>query len=109
MKCGAPLFLLNMILNWAVPFAALLPRGTKRSPRVLGRVATVVLAGRVLDVYLVAPPLQGARPLAGIWEIGVLAGAAGALVLAFYRGIREAAPLPLNDPYLEESLHYHNA
>ena len=106
----APLFLLNMLLNWAVPFVALLPRGTKRSPRALGRVAAVVLAGRVLDVYLmVAPPLQGARPLAGIWEIGVLAGAAGALVLAFYRGIREAAPVPLNDPYLEESLHYHNA
>jgi hypothetical protein len=73
-------------------------------------VAAVVLAGRVLDVYLmVAPPLQGARPLAGIWEVGVLAGAGAALVLAFYRGIREAAPVPLNDPYLEESLHYHNA
>jgi hypothetical protein len=105
-----PLFLLNMILNWAVPFAALLPRGTKRSPRALGRVAAVMLAGRILDVYLmVAPPLQGARPLAGIWEVGVLGGAAAALVLAFYRGIREAAPVPLNDPYLEESLHYYNA
>lgn len=106
----APLFLLNMLLNWAIPFAALLPRGTKRSPRALGRVAAVVLAGRVLDVYLmVAPPLEGAHPLVGIWEVGVLAGAAGALVLAFYRGIREAAPVPLKDPYLEESLHYHNA
>jgi hypothetical protein len=106
----APLFLLNMILNWAVPFAALLPRGTKRSPRALGRVAAVVLAGRVLDVYLmIAPPLQGARPLAGIWEVGVLAGAGAALVLALYRGIREAAPVPLGDPFLEESLHYHNA
>jgi hypothetical protein len=106
----APLFLLNMILNWAAPFAALLPRGAKRSPRALGRVAAVVLAGRILDVYLmIAPPLQGARPLLGIWEVGVLAGAAGVLVLAFYRGMRQAAPVPLNDPYLEESLHYHNA
>jgi hypothetical protein len=106
----APLFLLNMILNWAVPFAALLPRGSKRSPRALGRVAAVVLAGRVLDVYLlVAPPLVGSRPAGGIWEMGVLAGAAAVLVLIFYRGIRGAAPVPLNDPYLEESLHYHNA
>jgi hypothetical protein len=106
----APLFLLNMILNWAVPFAALLPRGTKRSARALGRVAAVVIAGRILDVYLmVAPPLQGARPIVGIWEIGVLLGAGAALVLAFYRGILQAAPVPLKDPYLEESLHYHNA
>ncbi len=106
----APLFLLNMLLNWAVPFAALLARKPKRNPRALGRVAAVVLAGRVLDVYLmIAPPLHGARPLAGVWEVGALAGAAAVLVLAFYRGIRGAAPVPLNDPYLEESLHYHNA
>ena len=106
----APLFLLNMILNWAVPFAALLPRGAKRSPRTLGRVAAVVLAGRVLDVYLlIAPPLAGPRPAAGVWEIAILAGAAAVLVLAFYRGIRAASPVPVNDPYLQESLHYHNA
>jgi hypothetical protein len=106
----APLFLLNMILNWAVPFAALLPRGAKRSPRALGRVAAVVLAGRVLDVYLlVAPPLAGPRPAVGIGTIGALMGTAAITVLAFYRGIRGAAPVPLNDPYLEESLYYHDA
>jgi hypothetical protein len=106
----APLFLLNMILNWAVPFAALLPRGTKRSPRALGRVAAVVLAGRVLDVYLlIAPPLTGSRPALGVGLIGALAATAGIVVLVFYRGIRAAAPVPVNDPYLEESLHYHNA
>jgi hypothetical protein len=106
----APLFLLNMILNWAVPFAALLPRGAKRSARALGRVALVVLAGRLLDVYLmIAPPLLGPRPAFGIGTAGALAAGAGILVLAFYRGIREGAPVPLNDPYLEESLHYHNA
>jgi len=105
----APLFLLNMILNWAVPFAALLPRGTKRSARALGRVAAVVLAGRILDVYLlIAPPLVGSRPAIGAGTIGALAGAAAITVLAFYRGIRGAAPVPLNDPYLDESLHYHN-
>jgi hypothetical protein len=106
----APLFLLNMILNWAIPFATLLPRGTKRSARALGRVAVVVLAGRVLDVYLlIAPPLVGPRPAFGIGTAGALAVAAGVLILAFYRGFRDADPVPLNDPYLEESLHYHNA
>jgi hypothetical protein len=69
-----------------------------------------MLAGRVLDVYLmVAPPLHGPHPAFGIWEGGVFAGAAGALILAFYTGMRQAAPVPINDPYLQESLHYHNA
>jgi hypothetical protein len=105
-----PLFLLNMLLNWAVPFATLLSRDAKRRPRVLGRVATLVLAGRVLDVYLlIAPPLVGPRPSFGIGIAGALAGAAGIVVLAFYRGMRGAASVPVNDPYLAESLHYHNA
>jgi hypothetical protein len=105
-----PLFLLNMLLNWAIPFAALLPRGTKRSPKALARTAVVVLAGRVLDVYLmVAPPLYGNLPALGIWEAGVLAGAAAAVVLLFHRAIRAASAVPVNDPYLQESLHYHNA
>ncbi|HWQ55736.1 MAG TPA: hypothetical protein VN442_18765 [Bryobacteraceae bacterium] len=105
-----PLFLLNMSLNWAIPFAVLLPRAPKRSARSLGRVAAVVLAGRILDVYLmIAPPVYGANPKVGVWEVGMLAGAAGVLVLAFYRSARQAAPVPLKDPYLEESLRYRNA
>ena len=74
------------------------------------RVSAVRMARGLLDVYLlIAPPLAGSRPAFGIGTAGALAGAAGIVVLAFYRGIREAAPVPLNDPYLEESLHYHNA
>jgi hypothetical protein len=106
----APLFLLNMLLNWAVPFAALLPRAPKRSPRALARVAAVVLAGRLVDVYLmIAPSSQGARPHIAVQDIGLLLGVGAVVVLAFYRGLRGALPVPVNDPYLEESLHYHNA
>lgn len=106
----APLFLLNMLLNWAVPFAALLPRAPKRSPRALARVAAVVLAGRVLDVYLmIAPSSQGLRPHLAPVDVALLFGVAAAVVLAFYRGLRGISPVPVNDPYLEESLHYHNA
>ena len=99
-----------MLLNWAVPFAALLPRAPKRSPRALARVAAVVLAGRVLDVYLmIAPSSQGARPRFDVPAAAMLLGVAAVVALAFYRGLRGASPVPVNDPYLEESLHYHNA
>jgi hypothetical protein len=106
----APLFLLNVLLNWIVPFAVLLPRSTKRSPRVLARVAAVVLAGRLLDVYLmVAPAFQGQRPALTFWVLALVPGVAADVMLAFHYAIRRALPVPMNDPYLEESLHYHNA
>ena len=103
------LFLLNMLLNWAIPFAILLPRGTKRKPGVLAKVAMVVLAGRCLDLYLmIAPPFEGAKPAFGIWEAGLLAGTAGVFTLIFAHAVRQAPPVPVKDPCLIESLHYHN-
>lgn len=103
------LFLLNMLLNWAIPFAVLLPRGTKRKPGVLVKVAIVVLAGRCLDLYLmIAPPFEGAKPALGIWEAGLLAGTAGVFTLIFAHALRQLPPVPLEDPCLIESVHYHN-
>ncbi len=73
-----PLFILNMILNWVVPFVALLPKRTKRAGSLLAKVAAVVLLGRWLDLYwMVQPATGGPNP-------------------------------PLGDPRLTESLHYHN-
>ena len=42
------LFLLNLVVNWVVPFLVLLPRATKRSPAVLAGVCLLILAGRWL-------------------------------------------------------------
>jgi len=50
------LFLLNVLLNWVVPFAVLLRRDTKRARTVLAVVAAVVLVGRALDLYLMIFP-----------------------------------------------------
>lgn len=104
-----PLFLVNMLLNWAIPFAVLLPRGPKRKAGILARVAVIVLAGRSLDLYLmIAPPFTGSRPSFGVWEVGLSAGAAGVFLLTFIRALRQAPPVPIKDPCLIESLHYHN-
>src|SRR5262249_18007936 len=54
-----PLFFLNIVLNWVVPFLVLLPRATKRRASVLAAVALVVLAGRWLDLYLAILPSAG--------------------------------------------------
>jgi hypothetical protein len=100
-----PLFILNLVLNWGVPFVILLPQATKRRAGVLAAVALVVLAGRWLDLYLEILPRSGDVPLAGApWEIGLLAGAVGLFGLVFCAALGTAALIPIGDPFLVESL-----
>lgn len=104
----APLFWVNVALNWVIPFAALLPASSKRSEKVLLRVALVVLAGRWLDLYLaIAPAVDGSAPHFGAWEAAAILGAAGLFFLVFTRTLQSAPVIPAGDPYLEESLHHH--
>ena len=56
---------------------------------------------------MVMPPFAGARPVLGIWEVGVLAGTVGVFGLVFLRALRQAPLVPIGDPYQQESLHYH--
>ena len=103
-----PLFILNLLLNWAIPFLVLLPRASKRSPSVLLKVAVVILLGRWLDLYLmILPRFAGATPVFGVWEIGLMLGAVGTGVLVFFHALRKAPIIPVKDPYLMESLHPH--
>ena len=57
---GSRSFLLNLVVNWVVPFLVLLPRASKRNARVLKWIAIVVLAGRWLDLYC--------RSCRGMWR-----------------------------------------
>lgn len=104
----APLMVLNIVLNWVVPFLILLPRACKRSESVMMKVAVVVLIGRWVDLYvMISPSTLGPTPMFGIWEVasvGLLVGAFGWL---FLRTFAKAPPLPTGDPLLSESLHYH--
>jgi Ni/Fe-hydrogenase subunit HybB-like protein len=100
-------FVLNVVLNWGVPFAVLIRRDTKRDRRVLATVAVVVLVGRWIDLYLmILPPIIGERALPGLLEIGVLAGGAGLFGLALARALRASPIVPIGDPDLRASLQY---
>ena len=104
-----PLFFLNVVLNWGVPFLVLLPQKAKRSPGVLAKVAVVVLLGRWLDLYqMILPPIAGTAPHFGLPEIAPVACAGALFLLVFKKRFDSAPPVPVGDPYLEESLHYHN-
>lgn len=66
-----PLMLLNVTLNWGIPFVALLPRPAKCSWRAMAIVAGIVLVGRWVDTYLlVLPGVAGDQPVLGWTEVG---------------------------------------
>ncbi len=98
-----PLFYLNVVLNWAVPFFFLLPREAKRRRKILLNVSLAVLAGHALDLGLAfLPEVQGAFGWLG--AAGVAAGAAGLFIGIFRRSLAQANLVPVHDPYLIESL-----
>jgi hypothetical protein len=101
------LFLLNLVVNWVVPFLVLLPRATKRSPAVLAAVCLIILAGRWLDLYLLIMPETLRVPAFGVWEVLIPLGYAGVFLRLTTRALAQAPLLPLGDPFLEESLHHH--
>jgi hypothetical protein len=99
------LFLLNVVLNWGIPFVILLFRSAKRTPWVLLAVAASVLLGRWLDLYLmILRPMAGATPLPGVWGVGLFFGVAGLSVLLIGRALSRAALIPVKDPFLAGSV-----
>ncbi len=103
-----PMFVLNLLANWLVPFVVLLPRKNKSNERVLVPVCVLLLVGRWIDLSLdISQPLTHSGPPIPIWEVGPTLAALGVFGLAFLRAFAAANPVPVKDPTLEESLHHH--
>lgn len=98
-------FALNVVLNWALPFALLMSAKAKRSRRLLAVVAVLLLLGRWLDLHLlVMPPLVEAPGLPW-WEPVVAVGTVAALIAGAGFALGRAPLVPEEDPLLAESLH----
>jgi hypothetical protein len=94
-----PLLLLNLVLNWGIPFAVLLFRSAKEKPWVLFLVAGVVLVGRWLDLYLmILPPVVPVAATPGVWEVGPMLMALASGTLAVGWALGRAAVIPIHDP-----------
>ncbi len=103
-----PIVVIAILLNWIIPFFTLLPRPCKRNESVMLRVAVIVLIGRWVDLYMmIFPPVTGEFPVFGLPEIASFATVASLAGLLFIKAFSAADPVPRNDPYLQESLHYH--
>ena len=88
------MFLLNLALNWAIPFVALMRRDAKRSATVLKWIAIVVLAGRWLDLYVAVMPEMIAAPDLRLLDVAIFAGGVGAFFLTAARALEQAPLVP---------------
>ncbi len=102
------IFLLNLVLNWIIPFLLLLSRRAKRSEPLLMTACVIVLLGHWVDLYQMVLPASGASSIAGVIDVALAAGFASAFVLAFAAGVRGVSLVPKHDPYLAESLAVHS-
>ncbi len=103
-----PIVVGSIVLNWVIPFFVLLPRPCKRSESVMLKIAVVVLIGRWVDLYvMIFPPVTGEVPVFGLPEFATIGLISGLAFLLFLRAFKVANPVPVHDPFLEESLHYH--
>jgi hypothetical protein len=94
------LFALNLMMNWVVPFLALLSVRAKCTHRVLKAIAILLLCGHWLDLYLLLMPSIWSAPHIGLYEITIAAGCVAFAFLVFVRHFNRAEPVPLNDPVL---------
>jgi len=101
---------LNVLINWMVPFLILLPRASKRNDKIMLRASIILLVGRWLDLYImVMPAVMDEMPALSIWEIGPIVGAVALLFWIGFRSLGNHSLLPVNDPYLVESLPQHSS
>jgi Ni/Fe-hydrogenase subunit HybB-like protein len=98
------LFFANILLNWLVPFALLLPRSVKKSGGWLMLTCVIVLIGHWIDLYVMIFPAFEHAALPGLVDVAITIGFAALFIQAFASGLRQTALVPQNDPYLEESL-----
>lgn len=123
----ATFFYTNVIINFLLPFVALMTRNAKRtwvkwsSFRLnLGSgegfriplggfipIGILMLYGHWHDLYLmIMPGAMGYNPGIGLVEIGFFVTFLGIFIYAVLNALTKANLAPLNHPYLEESIHH---
>ena len=97
-----------LILKFIVPFLVLMPRGSKRNPKILVPAAILLLVMQYVDVYwLVYPNFNEGEISFSIIEIGTFLGMLGGFLLCIYRFLTKYSVVPVGDPRLAESQHHH--
>ena len=101
------LFYASIILNWFLPFLFLMPRKSSRSKMVMTPVILLLIVGQYVELYYEIWPIAVGRPTFGLIEIGSCLGYAGLFIWVVTTWLAKANLVPVNHPYLKESLTHH--
>lgn len=102
---------------FVIPFLLLLYYKTKVIAKRLVLTSSWIIFFGILDVYFNILPVQKpAENIMGfvvqqfsvnLWDIAAILGVGGICVWAFIKSMAKAQPIPIHDPRIEESIHYH--
>lgn len=98
------LFIMNIVLNFAIPFIVLLPNFLAKRRDVLGIIGVVLLIGHYVDLYLQIFPGTVEQPVFGFIEAGTFIGFLGLFMVSYARALSRGYLYPVNHPYLSESM-----
>jgi len=98
-------FVINIILNFVIPFIAFMTRDAKRNPKVIVVVACSILLGHWIDVYIGIYPgaFNGKVVYPGLLEIGLFLLFAGVFIRWTLVSLTKRSLIAKNHPYIEES------
>jgi hypothetical protein len=96
-----------LIFHFAIPFLLLLPRDLKRSPRAMAAIGIMLLIMHYFDVCWLAMPALHPGGMVIHWlDFASLAAVIGCTTAYGCWLFQRNPPVPLGDPYLEESVRY---
>jgi hypothetical protein len=93
-------------MHFLVPFFVLVTRDAKGENRRLWRVALLMLAAHVLDLYWLVMPILGGGPPFSWPELSFALLFLGGSALWIQRTMRVGEDMPVGDPFLQEGLEF---
>lgn len=94
------------LLHFVVPFFALVTRDAKGDPKRLGRVALLMLAAHILDLYWLVMPILGGGPPLSWPELSFVLFFLGGSLLWILGAMQKGEDMPVGDPFLKEGLEF---
>ncbi len=100
------MFFFNIAINFVFPFLGLMTRDAKRQMILMKIVAIAILVGHWSDFYLMFMPGTLRADNGFLIEIGIAAIFLGVFLILFTRRLASASLVPVNHPFLDESIHH---